>query len=88
MNVSNFKERAVGHHREVRSNYLKQDVSAGRKAARTKMLRVEAESVLPAPLLRAVKSKYGTRQVRMCNAAHLAHLTRGTYDRWLAAFDV
>lgn len=88
MDTKNFKEKAVTHHKQVRAKFLKRRITLQKKSALAREAKALAEDNIPTPLLKAIKAGYTPRTVRGCNAAHLAHLTRGTYDKYLVGFKV
>lgn len=86
MDTRNFREKAITHHKRVRAKFLKRRIAPQKKSALVREAKALAEDYIPAPLLKAIKAGYTPRTVRSCNAAHLAHLTRGTYDEYLIGF--
>ena len=90
-NYKKFQETAKDRHAQLRKEYLaKRDTktNASHKAWETMRRRKEAGAKLSPVVLNAVTRGWTLPSVKKLNAAHLANLTRGSYDRFMEVFDV
>lgn len=86
-----FQKTAQERHAKLRSRYLNRrtpNVKPAHKAWATMRRRKEAAENLTPEVLSAVTKGWTLTSVKRLNAAHLANLTRGSYDRFLEVFDL